>query len=355
MTATGEVMAHVALERWYRRLLWAYPIDYRRAHGEEILTMLMDSAEPGRRVPARADVVDLTRGAVRQWFRLPIGRVPVVAAMLTAIVLGAMGAAAGSLLAWQTAAQLPSDTATMRLAETVAGAPLTAPDVVRHDGWHDELRGVSVANRNEQRFRGWTVEAAQARLRAQGWTIGPADEDIVATYAFGKVSPLPGVDRTGPDEVVRTFLATRDDFILSAHAHAVLAPGSAGSGVQIAVHPASPSWEPAAILVGWLLGATAGWILTAWAAYRLRHRAPLLRAGVLVLGLTALWSAVDPIPGVYRTLGRLAFTDPGVERIGAAYGSVVDRPEQVSATLAIGLLILTLAATSRRRSTATAT
>jgi hypothetical protein len=342
---------HVRLERWYRRLLWAYPIDYRRAHGEEILTMLMDSAEPGRRVPARADMVDLVRGAVRQWFRLPVGRTAVVAAVLSAVILGALGAASGSWLAWQTAA-MPSDTAALQVAETVAGAPLTAPDVVRHDGWQDEWREVGVASRNEQRFRNWTIEAAQARVRAEGWTLGPVDEYIVATYGLDKGPPRPGVARTGPDEVYQTFLATRDGLVLSAHAHAVLAPDSAGAGVQIAVYPASPSWEPAAILLGWLVGATTGWILTAWASYRLRHRALVLRAAALALGLTALWSAVDPIPGVYRTLGELAFTDPGVERIGAAYGSVMDCHEQVVAILAIGLTILALAATSRRQPTA---
>jgi hypothetical protein len=136
MTASGEVMrelpAHVRLERRHRRLLWAYPVGYRRAHGEEILTMLMDSAEPGRCVPARADVVDLARGAVRQWFRLPIGRTAVVAAVLSAVVLGAVGAGVGSWLAWRTASELPSDTAALQTAEAVAGAAMTAPYVTRH-------------------------------------------------------------------------------------------------------------------------------------------------------------------------------------------------------------------------------
>ena len=149
MTASGEVMrelpAHVRLERWYRRLLWAYPIGHRRAHGEEILTMLMDSAEPGRCVPARAPNPPRRRGAVRQWFRLPIGRTAVVAAVLSAVVLGAVGAGVGSWLAWQTASELPSDTAALQTAETVAGAPMTAPYVARMAGRQEPLSLIHIS------------------------------------------------------------------------------------------------------------------------------------------------------------------------------------------------------------------
>ena len=155
MTASGEVMrdlpAHVRLERWYRRLLWTYPIGHRRAHGEEILTMLMDSAEPGRRLPARADVVDLLRGAVRQWLRLPVGLPAMVAAVLAAAVLGAVGAASGSWLAWQTAA-MPSDASAVHTAETVRGAPLRAPELGR-DGWlRDPQRGGGFEQQPQQTF-----------------------------------------------------------------------------------------------------------------------------------------------------------------------------------------------------------
>ncbi len=34
-------------ERHYRRLLWAYPGPYRRRHGAEIVTTLLDMAESG--------------------------------------------------------------------------------------------------------------------------------------------------------------------------------------------------------------------------------------------------------------------------------------------------------------------
>jgi hypothetical protein len=54
-----------ALERSYRRLLVCYPRAYRREHGEEILAVLLACAEPGRRRPAAAEVIDLVRSGIR--------------------------------------------------------------------------------------------------------------------------------------------------------------------------------------------------------------------------------------------------------------------------------------------------
>ncbi|MFG3600198.1 hypothetical protein [Micromonospora chersina] len=346
MIATGEIMrtlpAHVELERWYRRLLRAYPVGYRRAYGDEILTMLMDSAEPGRRRPSRADVVDLVRGAVRQWFRLPVGLSAVVAAVLSALVLGAGGAAASSWLAWQTTAELPSDSVALRTTETVAGAPLTAPDVTRFDFMRAVWRTVDVSSPQEQRFPNWTLEAAQARLRADGWTIGAGDEYPTPDYR----------DQGGrPAEVHQRFLATRDGLVLRVSVRTSVVPDGTGTKVKTSIYPAAPRWEPGVLLLGWLVGAVTGWILTGWTTYRLRHRALPLRAGALALGLTGIWSALDPITDLYRTLVALAFTDPGVEPIDPAYGSFMNHPEQVAATLALGVAILALAATGRRRPT----
>ncbi|WP_250001519.1 hypothetical protein [Actinoplanes sp. M2I2] len=350
MTASGEfVPAQVALERRYRRLLWAYPADYRRVHGEEILTMLMDSAEPGRRRPAGADTIDVLRGAVRQRFRLPVGRSAVLAAVLAALVLGAVQAGVSSWLVWQTAADLPSDAAARRMAETVAGAPLIAPDVQRPAGLRQTPWEVNVANPDEQRFANWTTEAAQARLQADGWTLGPVEGYTVASYGGNKLAPRPGITRTGPDEIHQTFQATRDGHVLHVHANAVLAPGAAGSGLLTTVSLMPPRWEPGAMLLGWLIGATIGWLLTAWAGYRLRGRTLARRMAALALGLTALWSAVAPVADFYLRWGSFALTDPVDRGIDPTYGSVVDHLDQVGVTLAIAAAILALAAAGRRR------
>jgi hypothetical protein len=321
------------LERRYRRLLRAYPGGYRRVHGDEILATLMDCAEPGRSRPARADVADLARGALRQWFRLPVGVTALVAAVLAAAILGSLGAATGSWLAWGTTAELPPDRVALRTTQTVTGSTLTAPQVDRHDGWRVDWRTVQVTNQDPRGFPGWAPEAAQARLRDEGWTIGPG----------GRL----GAGES--DHAVEMFQATREGHILTVDAYIPVIPD--GSGTTIAAHftQVPPVWEPAAILLGWLLGAVTGWILTGWAGYRLRARSSLLQATAVVLGVVALWSAVDPTTDLYVALGRLAFADPGVVPAYPSYGSVLGHPRQVALTLALAVTILALAAVGARR------
>ncbi|WP_018217739.1 hypothetical protein [Salinispora vitiensis] len=343
MTAPGEVArelpAQVQLERWYRRLLWAYPVGYRRSHGEEILTMLLDSAEPGRRVPARADVVDVLRGAVRQWFRLPIGRTAVLSAVLSAVVLGAVGAGVGSWLAWQTGAALPSDTEALQTAETVAGVPMNAPDVTRIADRGEPHPRVYVFAL-EQALPNWTLAAAQARLRADGWTLGTVRESTNQAVRGRPASPVYSVQ------------ATRGNLELEAVGD-TFRSGGTGTIVHVGIHPVRPDWEPAAILVGGLAGAVIGWLLTGFASYRLRGRTLPRRLTVLALGVTALGFAADPTIGLYETLAGYAFGDPEPVRPSyPAYYWVAARPatERIGGALAIGLMILVLAATGRRRS-----
>lgn len=52
------------LERRYRLLLRAYPAGYRAEYQDEMLGVLMDTAEPGRRWPAPAEALSLLAGAV---------------------------------------------------------------------------------------------------------------------------------------------------------------------------------------------------------------------------------------------------------------------------------------------------
>lgn len=57
------------LERRYRLLLLAYPRAYRAAHGEELLGVLLDCAEPGRTVPEARQAAGLVGGGLgeRVW------------------------------------------------------------------------------------------------------------------------------------------------------------------------------------------------------------------------------------------------------------------------------------------------
>ncbi|MFI6517851.1 hypothetical protein ACIBF1_20000 [Spirillospora sp. NPDC050679] len=54
-----------ALERRYRRLLLAYPRDYRRANGEQLVATLLE-AGPDRRVPPVREAFALVKGGMRE-------------------------------------------------------------------------------------------------------------------------------------------------------------------------------------------------------------------------------------------------------------------------------------------------
>jgi hypothetical protein len=53
------------LERWYRRLLFAYPAGFRRERSDEVVSTLLSAAKPGRRAPSILDVVDLVVNGLR--------------------------------------------------------------------------------------------------------------------------------------------------------------------------------------------------------------------------------------------------------------------------------------------------
>ncbi len=345
MTASGEVMpeqrAHIELERWHRRLLWAYPIGYRRTHGQEILTTLMDSAEPGQRKPHRADVADLLRGALRQWFRLPTGKSAVIAAVLTAMTLGAVGAASASWLTWHTNADLPSNTAAVQTVEIVSGAPLTTPEVRRYDHPRTIWRNVTVSAAQGIPVPGWSVDEAQARLRADGWTSSPAETISASSQGDARL-----------EKIAQRFQATRDGLVLTVTT--VTTP----SGTVLStgeISPAQPKWEPGAILLGWSVGAGTGWVLTGWTMYHLRRRSLPRRLAAFALGITALNFAAKSTLGLYGTLAEPVFTDPpGIYPFAPAYRWIAIGPaaENVGVALVIGLTILVLAASGRNQTTA---
>lgn len=85
------------LERRYLRLLRAYPAEYRRSRGAEIVGTYLDLAAPGRRWPSLADAADLLRGGLRQRARaagatdlMPGVRLAAAVALLTASTLAGM-------------------------------------------------------------------------------------------------------------------------------------------------------------------------------------------------------------------------------------------------------------------------
>ena len=66
---SGQAADTERLERGYRRLLACYPRSFRRDNEDEILAVLMATAEVGRTRVGLAEAAELTRGAVgvRLW------------------------------------------------------------------------------------------------------------------------------------------------------------------------------------------------------------------------------------------------------------------------------------------------
>src|SRR4029453_12853227 len=91
-------------------------------HGTEILTTLMDAAAAsGRDRPTGREIRDLLAGGLGQRFRLPAGRPMIAVAVLSALVLAALGSAVGSALGWATAAAPPTDPALGTVATVAVG------------------------------------------------------------------------------------------------------------------------------------------------------------------------------------------------------------------------------------------
>ena len=88
-----------SLERGYRRVLACYPKAFRQENEEEILAVLLASAEEGQRRVGLAESAALVRGALRMRLR-PFGRPPrTVRGAIRMMLLGAISYAAYLIVA----------------------------------------------------------------------------------------------------------------------------------------------------------------------------------------------------------------------------------------------------------------
>jgi hypothetical protein len=258
------------LVRRYRRLLLAYSGRYRRRHGTEMITTLLEMADPGRSRPSAGEAWHLVASGVRQRFHLPSGRpFAWVTAALVTVVLGVFGAAAGSWLGQRTFADLPSRAGALQLLNAAVANPRAdAAFTSRHQlpGRADSL-SVSLSPR-----AAWTVEEARDGLTAAGWTvteftIHPRQAAIVCTAD----ESCTFVSRDA------TLTAARDGLILHGTATDFLADKSGDAwvgGVYGELYAErSAAYLPLAA-TGGVLGALAGWLLTAGLAYRIRSLPP---------------------------------------------------------------------------------
>jgi hypothetical protein len=93
------------LERGYRRLLACYPRSFRKDSEEELLTVLLATAEEGQRRPGLAESADLLRGAIRM--RMGLSRTPrTVLHAVRLMYLGAVAQAAVLIIVILTAGHI---------------------------------------------------------------------------------------------------------------------------------------------------------------------------------------------------------------------------------------------------------
>ncbi|MGC4864143.1 hypothetical protein ACLQ3B_01755 [Micromonospora sp. DT53] len=139
------------LEQRYLRLLRAYPADYRRARGAEIVGTYLDLAAPDQRWPMPADAADLVRGGLRQRLR---------AAGVTDLIPGVRLAA---LLALVTASALAGvwGTAELHPPPVEWGAPHVGPFVsLGVVAWAAWLLAAVVLAVAPSRFARWAITLA---------------------------------------------------------------------------------------------------------------------------------------------------------------------------------------------------
>ncbi|GAB3850625.1 hypothetical protein GCM10027610_075880 [Dactylosporangium cerinum] len=280
-----------ALERRYRRLLLAYPAAYRRRHGDELITTLLDAAGTDRVRPGRRDTVDLLRGGLRQRFRLPVGKAPVAAAVFAAFVSGALGAGIGSFLGWCTTPPLRVDAGVAQIAGLAIGEPYVG-GFSRDDRW--QFRAVKVEAVDPRYIPGWTSASAADRFTTAGWTVEPTGTSAFTarrgTLRAWVTGPLPAADHP---------------------AGVVIWPDPSAGPVSVVIWPAEPAAVTAGVVTGWLTGAVAGWLLVAWVAYQLRGDRSWARRGtVAVLTAVAVLLLLRPVLWTYLLIVTGAVSSP---------------------------------------------
>ncbi len=322
-------------ERHYRRLLWAYPGPYRRRHGAEIVTTLLDMAESGHGRPTPVETLHLMACGIRQRFRLPAGRpLAVVAAVLAAIALGALGAAGGTWLGWQTATPVPSSAEMRTLTAAMAGGD---PSEVLVHPWETAMNGPVVGTRT-QGDATYPAERIRTGLTSAGWRMTSFTETTGGLVV--DFSPEPYAE--APARFVQ-FTATKGGLSLNGDSMTVV--GGAQYGVDGRTDQRLDVWavETAAVrpltIAGLLLGVLTGYLCTAALAHRVRQSRRARRTAVAVLAATAFAAAVVPAFDLYRNLYQVLAYDSGAKNPFIVYSPSEQLPAGlVPVCTAIGLL-----------------
>jgi hypothetical protein len=293
--------------RFCRWLLLAYPRPYRRRHGPEIVTTLLEMAPPGRRRPGLADAAHLLASGLRQRFRLPAGRpFALIAAIMAALAGGALGAAAGSWAGAQTFADLPGDATVTAAAQRASGvAGVSAPQRWSSPWWHESVYADTAVT-------AWDAGQARQRLAADGWTVSGITP-LTGTGAIVDEATHAMIDY--PLSGAR-FTAESGGLVLTVRGHVGEPPGRPADrhgtvSVQAAAQ-STPVFRPL-VVAGGVLGAAAGWLVAAAVAYRMRRTPPVRWSAAVGFAGAALAALALPTVAVYGNVVRVLADDGGTD------------------------------------------
>ncbi|RKR92147.1 hypothetical protein BDK92_6581 [Micromonospora pisi] len=352
MTGPEQPRTDHRLALHYRRLLLAYPSDYRRERGEELLDTLLATAPPGRRRPAVREAANLLRHGLRCRLGRPTSGGIVIVAGFTALLFGFLGSVAGSWLGWQAARPLPDSAEAAAIARTALPTRLPVHQMRRDelffyddptDAWtivsggDDYTPGrVEFGFESDQDARTLASDV-RGRLDASGWEV--SDVEFHGERAFGEGA---------------TLYARRDGLTVW---YSDLGAG-ATPRLDLTIVRARPTTPLPLAVLGGLVGALVGWLLAGWVSRRTagRHRFvqvlvglqvglvfvgmfPAFLISTLVVVVSALedpgWMPAPPWLG-FAYLGRLPALLALLPALGVLGLALLPRRESKPAGLATG-------------------
>jgi hypothetical protein len=273
-------MTNEKLATRYRRLLLAYPRDYRRDRGEEIVGTLLSVAPAGRAWPTWAEAANLLRHGLRARLGRPASRSVAAWAPATALVCGLLAGAAASMAAWTTAGPLPGEDEAVevmrlalpgqRLSEEanrdpamlmIYGHPLDSGNaglLFGGDGGELYLGGTRVSFNSFETHV--PVEDIAGRLAAAGWRLAPVWEREL-TYCYNTAC-----DPANPP-VESLLTGERDGTVLE------LTLSDQGTMMlDVTLSPSTPVQVHAAALGAGFLGTICGFLCFGWVSRRTERR-----------------------------------------------------------------------------------
>ena len=269
-----------ALERRYRRLLLAYPAEYRRERGDEIVGILLDDAPPGRTRPSWGDVADLLLGGLRR--RAGLDVVPGLAAGARVAAPYALALAAGLsgflLLSFEGVPRLPVFELILRPLRPVNSWPTVG--IVSYLCWLYALGAHSLGRPTTARTALGLSTAASATVPLLAAAVGldrPPLWTVGTLTAFGLIA-LVGYRPPSPHERAATVACAVAAALLATALLAARMPSR------------DPAWhgyyQPTITISGLLVAAALAVVLLR--AVRARPAAPWLWAALLI-GLPGAW------------------------------------------------------------------